>query len=273
LKVLQPLATEDGADAENLAAAEQRIPAFLRHRDRAVTAEDFRRLALETPAASVGRVEVLARFKPRDRRFEVPGVVSVMALPAAAFDPAANPGPNPRPDRPFIEKVHGFLTARVPLACELYVIGCEYVPLGVAAAITIRDGFARDSVLFEVRSALRRLLWPLAPGGADGNGWPLGRAVRSGELRVEISRVAGVLEVTGVNLFERATFDDGANWRAIVANPADNSQTLELARWQLPELLSVVVAEGQAAPDSLSAAPNPFAAANAVAVPVVPKVC
>lgn len=273
LKVLQPLPTHGGVDAENLAAAEQRIPAFLRHRDRSVTAEDYRRLALETPAASVGRVEVLARFKPRDRRPDVPGVVSVMALPAMAFDPAANPGPNPRPDRPFIEKVHSFLATRVPLACELYVIGCEYIPVGIAAGVTIRDGYARDGVLFEVRSALRRLLWPLAPGGADGKGWPLGRAVRSGELEVEISRVAGVLEVKGINLFERAAFADGDNWRAIAPDPADRTQTLPLAAWQLPELLSVIVAEGPAAPDSLSAAPNPFAAANAVAVPVVPKVC
>ena len=65
-----------------------------------VTAADYRQLALDTPAVEVGRVEVLPRFKPRDRRFEVPGVVSVMALPARAFDPAANPGPQPRPDRP-----------------------------------------------------------------------------------------------------------------------------------------------------------------------------
>ena len=124
-----------------------------------------------------------------------------------------------------------------------------------------------------VSKALRRLLWPLAPGGPDGKGWPLGRAVRSRELEVEISRVAGVLEVTGINLFERAAFADGANWRALVPNPADSTQALPLAAWQLPELLSVVVAEGPGAPDSLNAAPNPFAAANAVAVPVVPKVC
>ncbi|MBT9498531.1 MAG: putative baseplate assembly protein, partial [Zoogloea sp.] len=121
---------------------------------------------------------VLPRFKPRARRFEVPGVVSVMALPARAFDPAANPGPHPRPDRPFIEKVHAQLGRRVPLATELYVIGCEYIALGLAVGIAIRDGYARDSVLFEVRTALRRLLWPLPPGGADGSGWPLGRDVR-----------------------------------------------------------------------------------------------
>jgi predicted phage baseplate assembly protein len=273
LTVAQPLATDGGADAETFAAAERRIPSFLRHRDRAVTAEDYKQLALETPATEVGRVEVMPRFKPRDRRFDVPGVVTVMALPAQAFDPAATGGRNPRPDRPFIEKVHGWLAPRVPLACELYVIGCEYVALGLAVGITIRDGFARDTVLFEVRSALRRLLWPLAPGGAEGTGWPLGRAVRSREVEVEVSRVAGVLEVTGLGLFERAATDEGDAWRALARTTADGAQTLSLAAWQLPELLSVVVLEGPAAPDNLDAAPNPFADESAVAVPVVPEVC
>lgn len=272
LKVLQPLATSGGTEAESFAAAEKAIPALLRHRDRAVTAADYRQLALDTPAIEVGRVEVLPRFKPRDRRFEVPGVVSVMALPARAFDPAANPGPNPRPDRPFIEKVHARLISRVPLATELYVIGCEYIALGLAVGVTIRDGYARDSVLFEVRNALRRLLWPLPPGGAEGSGWPLGRAVRERELEVEISRVAGVLEVSGLVLFERVSLDDGDDWRSIATSPADGTRTLPLAAWQLPELLSVVVVEGPP-PDNLRALPNPFAHPDAVAVPVVPEVC
>ncbi len=273
IKVLQPLAAAGGEDAETLARAEQRIPALLRHRERAVTAEDYRRLAQETPATEVGRVELLARFKPRERRFDVPGVVSVMVLPARAPGPA----PNPRPDRPFIERVHAHLAARTPLATELYVIGCEYVALGLAVAVVIRDGFGRDAVLFEVRAALRRLLWPLPPGGADGGGWPLGRAVRERELEVEISRVAGVAEVAGLNLFERARLAGGDDWRLLPRSAADASQQLALAPWQLPELLSVlaidVAAGSSGAPDSLAALPNPFADETAVAVPVVPEVC
>jgi len=69
---------------------------------------------METPGVDVGRVEVLARFKPRDRRFNVPGVVSVLALPARSL---SGP-PNPRPDRPFIERVHGHLSARTPLSTD-----------------------------------------------------------------------------------------------------------------------------------------------------------
>ncbi|WP_377152925.1 baseplate J/gp47 family protein [Roseateles sp. UC29_93] len=265
IKVLQPLALSGGEDAETLAVAERRIPARLRHRDRAVTEEDYRRLALEAPAVDIGRVEVLPRFKPRDRRFHVPGVVSVLALPAAPLAPA----PNPRPDRPFIERLHAYLSVRTPLATELYVIGCDYVAVGVSVAVAIRDGYARDQVLLEVRESLRRLLWPLAPGGLDGQGWPLGRAVRSRELEVEVSRVPGVDELRGLRLFRQA----GTEWQPLPAIAADGAQILALQPWQLPELLSVVAIEGSAAPNDLRALPNPFAEADAVAVPVVPELC
>lgn len=270
IKVLQPLALTGGEDAETLALAEKRIPARLRHGDRAVTEEDYRRLALEAPAIDVGRVEVLPRFKPRDRRFEVPGVVSVLALPAADLGPAsASSRPNPRPDRPFIERLHAHLAARVPLATELYVIGCEYVPLAVSVAISLRDGHARDQTLLDVREALRRLLWPLPPGGLEGAGWPLRRPVRSRELEVEVARVAGVDEVRGLRLFRRRN----EAWQALPAIAADGAQVLDLSPWQLPELLAVVAVDAETAPTDPSILPNPHASANAVAVPVVPDMC
>ena len=270
VKVAQPLALQGGADAETLDVAERRIPALLRHRDRAVTEDDYRRLALEVPGVDVGRVIVMPRFKPHDRRFDVPGVVSVMALP----DRVLGPAPNPRPDKPFLERVHAYLAARSPLATELYVIGCEYVPLGVSVAVALRDGFGRDAVLFDVREALKRLLWPLPPGGSDGAGWTLGRAVREREIEVEISRVAGVREVAGLNLFEKGVGVDGSVWRLLPRISADPSQVLPLAPWQLPELLSVVAVDASlGVPTSLAALPNPFAEAGAVAVPVVPEVC
>lgn len=264
LKVWQPLPTTGGDDAETLALAERRIPAVLRHRDRAVTALDYQRIALDTPALEVGRVEVLPRFKPRDRRFDVPGVVTVLALPQKPLSGA----PNPRPDRPFIERVFSHVSARTPLSTELYVIGCEYVPMGLAAGVAIRDGFSRDKVLFDVREAIKRMLWPLPPGGLEEKGWPLGRSVRERELEVDISRVPGVLEVSGINLFTR----QGDDWTPLPRASADGTQTLALSAWQLPELLSVVVLDG-AVPANLDALPNPFAQGNAVAVPVVPELC
>jgi predicted phage baseplate assembly protein len=255
LKVVQPLATDGGDEGETLAEAEQRIPAVFRHRDRAVTEDDFRRLAAAAPGVRVGRVEVLARFKPHQRRSGVPGVVSVMVLPFKAT-PAA---PNPRADRPFLETIHAHLDARRPIATELYTIGCEYVPLGLAVGVTIRDGFGHDAVITEVREALRRFLWPLAPGGPELTGWPLGRPVREREVEVAVARVAGVSGVLGLNLFER----NGEQWRG--------TGELALAPWQLPELLSLVVLADREPPSTLRGTPSAFP--GGIAVPVVPEKC
>ena len=132
-------------------AAEARIPGVLRHRERAVTADDYRVLALQTPGVDVARVEVLPRFVPRTRAFGVPGVVTVMALPGIVGGGVGN-APNPRADQPLIEAVHAQLDGRRPLATELYVIGCEYVPLAVSLAMGLRDDAPRDATLAAVRA-------------------------------------------------------------------------------------------------------------------------
>lgn len=261
LKLQQSLAAEGGEDAETLAQAEQRIPALYRHRDRSVTEEDYKRLAAETPGVRLGRVEVLPRFKPHQRRSDVAGVVSVMTLPFRSVSRA----PNPRPDRPFIERVHAYLSARRPLATELYVIGCEYVPIALSVGITISEGFGRDTVINDVREALRSFMWPLTPGGPDGNGWPLGRPVRDREVEVAVARVPGVNGVLGINLFRRENND----WRKVVAG---RTAEIAIAKWQLPELLGVLVVADALPPDTMGL-DDRGDQASGIAVPVVPEIC
>ena len=59
------------------------------------------------------------------------------------FRPASRP--NPRPDRSFLEKVHAYLDERRPLGTELYVIGCEYVPLGISVGVALAEGTGIDA--------------------------------------------------------------------------------------------------------------------------------
>jgi predicted phage baseplate assembly protein len=265
LKVEQRLTTDGGADAETFVQAERRIPSLFRDGDRAVTAEDFRRIAIDTPGLRMGRVEIMPRFKPQQRMNNVPGVVTVMTLPYKDGFAA----PAPRPDRPFLEGVHSYMDVRRLLTTELYTIGCEYVSLGVGVAVSLRDGYGRDAVLHAVRDALQHFLWPLAPGGHDNNGWTLGRAVTNRELEVCVARVPGVDQVNGVSIFrERA-----GSWERIQPTRADLPATLYLEKWQLPELLSVVVVDSLDMPEDLSGVPNPFADETGIPVPVVPEVC
>uniref|UniRef100_A0A832A4G8 Putative baseplate assembly protein n=1 Tax=Desulfacinum infernum TaxID=35837 RepID=A0A832A4G8_9BACT len=265
-KAWQPLATSGGDDAETTAQAEKRIPETLRHQDRAVTEDDYRHLAAETPAVRVGRVEVLSRFKPQQRRFHVPGVVSVVVLPAKEdLVP-----PCPRPDRLTLERVHAYLDARRPVGTELYVIGVEYKPLAVAAAVRLQSGHLRDEVLQNVRHALQRFLWPLPPGGFSGSGWPLGTAVVDRDVETVIARVPGVRHVGEVRLFFLET--DG--WKPVAAVAEGKPAAFPLDPWQLPELLHAVCDEGdQAVAVFRSPLDGVPSEALAVPIPVVPEVC
>ena len=268
LSVIQGLATEGGEDAEDLATAEKRIPARLQHRNRCVTEQDYKSLVAETPAVRVGRIEVLPKFMPQQRRSGVPGVVSVMVLPYKSISEA----PNPRPDQPFIEKVFAYLDSRRPLATELYVIGCEYIPLGLSVGIRVNDGQAYDQVVNNVREALKQYLWSLPPDGPNAQGWPLSRPVQDRELEVVVARVDGVNSVAGINLFKR----ENNQWQQITrAQPCDLIE-LPLQAWQLPELLAVVISTDGQVSNDISALPDPIAgsvAGGGIAVPIVPEVC
>lgn len=281
IKVLQPLPTSGGQDAESLERAERRIPALIRHRDRVVTAEDYRTLAREAPGTEVGRVAVLPRFKPHERQGDIPGVVSVMVWPQQTSSTLLPP--YPRADRPLLESVHRFLDARRPLATEIYTIGCSYKAIGISVAIEIQDGYVREEVLANVRLALRRYLWPLAldpMGGtedwpttarADG-GYPLGRDLSDRELEVVVARVPGVAGVSPVRLFERKR--TGTSEQFIELPGAGKVvTTCTFEAWELPELTALLVVEGTDAPQSVTEPYATTAGDGAVAVPVVPEVC
>ena len=266
LTVQQPIDTTGGADAETLDHAEQRIPATLRHQERAVTASDYKDLVQEMPGGGVARVEVLPLFKPQTLATNVPGVVSVMAIPPKSdFQP-----PCPRADRTLLENVYGYLNPKRPVAAEMYVIGTEYAGVGLSVAVEVRSGFGLLQVSQQVELALRKYLWPVPPGGPAQQGWPLGRTVRSFELDAIVSQVAGVVEVNGLVLYQPLS---AGGYQAMTPDASGNTE-MTLKSWQLPELLQVLVTAG---PDGSGVSPASLTpdvqTDNTVAVPVVPSVC
>lgn len=270
LTAAQPLATLGGAEAETLAEAERRLPARLRHSDRAVTARDYRDLAAETPGVDLARVEVLERFRPYQRLTDVPGVVSVLVVPR----PGQLAAPHPRPDRGQLTAVHDHLDARRPIGTELYVIGPEYRGMGVTLSLRPRPGAAPDRVLAEVEAALHAHLAPAAPGGRDGTGWPLGGTVTDLELEVVAARVAGVEAVYGVNLFAA-----GAAGLVLLPRGPGGQAALTLEGWMLPELTALGLSLDPAGPATTLTAVGTDGGDGgdgrglAAPIPVVPEIC
>lgn len=258
-----------GLDAETVEQAEKRIPQFLTHRNRAVTQDDFKLITEANPVNPVARAEVRVGFLPGARieaaRDKVPGVVSVFVLPPAA--PAL--GHTPRPTQGLLKDVFGYLLNRVLIGTELYVLSPEFIPIAVSLKVQVRDAETETQTLQDVQYAIIDYLWPLAPGGARGTGWPMGGSVRINELITRVARVDGVLAVNRLALFRKGKLA----WRRL----GDNEE-FRLEHYQLPELVGVRVETGSgtpALPDGIGALEGQPTPGNrrSVPVPVIPDVC
>lgn len=283
LKVRHEWPTRGGVDGETIDEAERRIPAFLAHRERAVTAEDFALLARDNPLRPLARADAVAGFFPGANlasvRRNLPGVVSVFVLPPG--EPAL--GGAPRPTAGTLREVFEYLSARTLLGSELYVLSPQYQPISLAVSLEVIDPSSEQQVFRAVEQALVAYLWPLPPHGLRGAGWPRGRSVEINELRTQAGRVDGVEAVNGLRLFYQ-------DLTTLAWLELSDRQALPLTDYQLPELMAVALqaGEGQPAPPRGFAPGSlvlPGAASGstgttgssptgrAVPVPVIPDVC
>ena len=251
--------TTGGVDSESVPDAERRIPAFLAHRDRAVTTSDFQALALATPGLALGRAEVVQGMMPGpdpdSTRTGVPGVVSVFVFP----NQPVTLGNGPVATLAQLQDVFAYLSQRTLIGTQLFVLSAEPVPLYASVSIRLLNNADSVATARSVQQALTNYLWALPPGGPDGGGWPLGRAVASDELRTQAGRVAGVLAADVVTLYMLTA----AVWTPVaLAAP--------LNPWQVPALQGVGVVTDGSSPPPPSA---PSATSNPNLVPYVPTVC
>ena len=213
LKVNNPIPTWGGADAETEPEGEKQVSRYLQHRDRLVTAEDFRTITWRTPGVNLGRVEVIPAFNPDmplpNEPGDAPGAVTVMLIPS--YDPKQPDAPIP--DRLFLDTVCAYLDSRRLVTTELYLRGPVYRPIWVSVGIQPVPGASVAVVREAVRQALLQFLSPLpSPGAATGlpvgdpaasqsdgmQGWPLRTPVVDRQLLAVASRVQGVQFITQV---------------------------------------------------------------------------
>lgn len=263
----QPLRCENtlpaagGQDAETIQEAEARIPRTLRAHDRAVAAEDFVEIALETPGRKVGRAHVLPRHKPQQRVDGVPGTVALVVLPAQ--DPVTPE--TPMPDRDMLRRVCAQLEPRRLVTTELYVIPPEYVPVDLSVAVEPEAGTGSETLKRWVELALRQHFAPLPPYGPDGAGWPFGRAVRDRDAEAAALRVQGVRLLNEVLVAGEAIAPNGTRMWA--------EGTVPMLSWQLPYVRNVSVALGEAADPIAPEAPGPQPPITGMPVPVELEKC
>ncbi|MFK0044416.1 putative baseplate assembly protein [Streptomyces sp. NPDC090741] len=256
VKVTNPLPAAGGADPASLADALEALPAEVHRRDRAVTSDDFRSLALEVPG--VRRAEPLPLLHPDTPTQPAAGVVSVLVFPTEDLrDPGA-----PLPDLALLRQVAAYLAPRRLVTTELYVIPPTYVDIAVSAGIRTRDGYQPDAVRRWVELILRQYLAPLPPYGPEGAGWPLGRAVRRAELEAVAVQVEGLEYLEDELLLARRS---GTGWTPLPLVP--------LNPWEVPRVAAITVVTGSPLPVGAGYGSPPPPPGDPVVVPLPPEVC
>ena len=244
-KIINPIATWGGSDAETVAEGTKQISHYLQNLNRLVTVSDFRALTLRTPGVDVARVEVLPNYHPASGT-EAPGVVTLMLIPA--YDPDQPDAPLPR--APFIEAVCRQLDPRRLITTELLLRGPEYVGIWISIGVKVDAGFNESQVTEAVKQDIVKFLAPFTSGGREqlpdteqvvlgtappqSNGWKLNKAVMKPELVAVANRTLGV---------------EFARGDAILAT-ANGTQldSVPMTGLQLPRILGIQVTNGPAAP-------------------------
>ena len=257
VKVSNPLPTWGGDDPETVDEAERRIPAFLRHQDRLVTADDFRDITERTPGVDIGRVDVLPLFHPDTPTTPSAGVVTVMVIPK--YDPLYPDAP--RPNKLFLDTVCAHLNPRRLVTTEVHVRGPLYKRIWVSVGIDVVAGRDMAPVHDAVRQAIRTFLSPLV-GGFEETGWPRNTPVDVSTLLAVAARVDGVQSVNDVYI-------------GLETGGALTSISME--GLELPHLIGVSVASGSARPlDTIRGTTPPTGDGEPprlLPVPVIPDSC
>ena len=173
--VINPVGAGGGSEAATNEEMLEIGPAQISHRDRAVTPEDFERLAREA-SREVSKALCLPN-RNAGGRHEL-GWTSVFIVPASK---AATPTPTLALRR----SVQGFLAERADVTLvhqdRIFVGPPKYVPVSVEVTVVAKSFDVVASAEQSVRQKLEAFLHPLT-GGPANEGWDFGRDLAASDL-------------------------------------------------------------------------------------------
>lgn len=206
-KVTNEQAAAGGRDEQSLDDLKAKAPEVLRHRNRAMSAEDFTALAKEAGGVTKATTLPLAHPDFPYPEVQVPGAVTVVIVPGTpessldppATEPAtgnivpATPESPPVPSPELLRQTANYLDAARLITTEVYVRGPRYLAIKVETKVVAKPYAAFGKVEADVKKALNQRLDPL--------GWPFGRELYPTGLYDVIYRVKDVVAVTHLRLF------------------------------------------------------------------------
>ena len=214
-------AAAGGAEAEPQEALLIRAPRTVRHRDRALTWEDYEDLAqLASPAVARAKCLPLHKLVPgMEPNVHCPGAVSVIIVPRSLKA-------KPVPSLELLRQVKTYLKDHGSPLVDVFVVAPNYVRVDVAVDIGVTTLEGGSHIERAVADALDRYLHPLI-GGEDGTGWQFGRKPHKSDLYALLERVPGVDHVRSLQVAE--TVSDTVSDTAGEPMSEDASDTLALA--------------------------------------------
>lgn len=173
-----------GSDEESLDDAKARAPHALKSNDRAVTAEDFEYMAVQTPGANIRRAKALPLTHPQFPNQPIPGVVTVIVIPDSD-------APNPMPNQGTLSIVCSYLNRHRLLTTELYIVPPTYRKVRIQAAVIVLPQADLSEVQKSIVDKLTQYFHPLT-GGDDRQGWPFGQTIYFSKIYRVMLDIAGV---------------------------------------------------------------------------------
>jgi len=180
-----------GTDAESVEAAIERCRSDRSSTQRAVTVDDYGRLAKSTPGVRVARSNVILPAAAEE-------AISVVVVPYAPPDVQ-----RPTPSDGFRRAVETHLDRHRLLGDRIEVRAPNYVELRVDVSVVSTTDHTAEETSAEIERQLRSFLDPID--GYDGDGWPFGRSISEGEIHETLSELSTVDTVESVTV--RATGD------------------------------------------------------------------
>ncbi len=162
-KVYNPVASDGGADTEEVTALIERAPSVLKHRNRAVAILDYQMLAKEA-SNKVARVKILPNLSADGKH--IPGTITIVIVPQST-----DIKPMPTPELRHI--VERYVKERCSNLAKLNVIQPSYVVVKISAIIVTGKIDAIPVIEQKAKSQIIDFLHPLY-GGLEGKGWDFG---------------------------------------------------------------------------------------------------
>ncbi|NOY65098.1 MAG: putative baseplate assembly protein, partial [Nitrospirae bacterium] len=198
--VYNPVASAGGCNTEDTEVLIKRGSSHLRHRNRAVSVQDYYDLAFEA-SRSIARVKVIPDLddKLEHRR----GHITIVIVPYS--DEAM-----PLATSVLKKQLKGYVEERACNLAKIHVVNPAYIKINVQAELTTKRIDMIPTINTETTKKTREFLHPLR-GGKDGIGWEFGKVPCLSDLYVLIQGIEGVEYVSTISLV--LITEDGSTYR------------------------------------------------------------